>query len=130
MRLRIRQTIALRAAAVLAGAATFLAGAIAVSAQTGAGASTPCVGARAPQVWRHVVVLMMENKSHHQVIGARDASGTLVSPFISELAGKCGTAYSGTSGAAPTSNWHDANYRVDGSFDGDYWSKPNYATLT
>jgi len=75
-------------------------------------ASTPCIGAPAPTQWNHIVVLIFENKTYNQVIG--------VAPYITSLVNKCG-AYDG---------WKDADYRVDGTRDGDYHSKPSYATLT
>jgi hypothetical protein len=55
---------------------------------------------------------MFENKTYDQVIGP--------APYITSLANKCTTAL----------NWQDANTKVDGSPDGKYASKPNYATLT
>jgi hypothetical protein len=85
-------------------------------------AMSPCVGSRPPAEWKHVVVLVFENKTQDEVIGSRAA------PFITNLAKECGTAYSGQPGATATNNWHDADYKVDGSRDGDYNSKPNYAT--
>ena len=75
-------------------------------------ADRPCIGAPAPAQWHHVVVLIFENKTYDQVIGP--------APYITSLANKCATA----------SNWQDANTKVDGSPDGKYPSKPNYATLT
>ena len=75
-------------------------------------ADAPCVGAPAPKQWQHVVVIMFENKTYDQVIG--------VAPYITGLAHKCGTY----------TNWKDSNYKVDGSLDGKYKSKPSYATLT
>jgi phospholipase C len=75
-------------------------------------ADHPCIGARAPAEWHHIVVLMFENKTYDQVIGP--------APYITSLANKCATA----------SYWLDANTKVDGSPDGTYKSKPNYATLT
>lgn len=75
-------------------------------------AAQPCIGAPAPAQWHHIVVLMFENKSYDQVIGP--------APYITSLANKCATA----------SSWQDANSKVDGSPDGTYKSKPNYATLT
>jgi len=75
-------------------------------------ADTPCIGAPAPAQWQHVVVIIFENKTYDQVIG--------VAPYITGLAHKCGTY----------TNWKDANYKVDGSLDGKYKSKPSYATLT
>jgi fibronectin type 3 domain-containing protein len=92
--------------------------------------STPCAGNAAPAQWKHVVVLMFENKTYTQVINAKDASNNLVAPYITDLVNKCGTSYSGTAGATPKNNWHDSNYKVDGSTDGSYVSKPSYATLT
>jgi fibronectin type 3 domain-containing protein len=89
--------------------------------------SEPCVSAPAPVQWKHVVVLMFENKQYSSVIGSSVAS---TAPFINTLATKCGTAYSGTAGSTPKNNWHDANYKVDGTSDGSYASKPSYATLT
>jgi len=78
------------------------------------------VGAARPAQWKHVVVLMFENHTYNQVIGALDSSGSLEAPYITGLALKCGSYQ----------NWYDANYRVDGSVDGNYVSKPSYATLT
>ena len=75
-------------------------------------AARPCIGSPAPAQWHHIVVLMFENKSYDEVIGP--------APYITSLANKCATAV----------NWQDANTKVDGSPDGKYPSKPNYATLT
>jgi len=75
-------------------------------------AENPCLGAPPPAEWHHVVVLMFENKKYKQVIGP--------APYITDLANKCATS----------ANWKDADSRVDGSADGKYNSKPNYATLT
>jgi phospholipase C len=82
------------------------------------------VGAKAPRQWKHVVVLIYENRSYDQVIGSADA------PFITSLAQRCGTAYSGQPGAEATDNWHDADYRADGTLEARYFSKPSYATYT
>ena len=75
-------------------------------------ASKPCIGASAPTQWHHIVVLIFENKTYDQVIGP--------APYITNLANQCATAL----------NWHDANFKVDGSTAGKYASKPNYATMT
>jgi len=75
-------------------------------------AANPCIGSSAPPQWHHVVVLMFENKTYDKVIGP--------APYITSLANKCATA----------PNWMDADTKVDGSKDGQYNSKPNYATLT
>lgn len=75
-------------------------------------AANPCIGAPAPAQWHHIVVLMFENKTYNRVIGS--------APYITNLANKCGTY----------NNWKDADTKVDGSRDGGYNSKPNYATLT
>ena len=75
-------------------------------------AARPCIGAPAPSQWHHIVVLIFENKTYDQVIGP--------APYITNLANQCATA----------SNWHDANFKVDGSTAGKYASKPNYATMT
>jgi phospholipase C len=77
-----------------------------------ANAASPCIGAAAPARWNHIVVLMFENKTYSRVIGP--------APSITSLAQKCATA----------PNWMDADFRVDGSRDGTYLSKPSYATLT
>ena len=77
-----------------------------------ANAEYPCIGAPAPAQWKHIVVLMFENKKYNKVIGP--------APYITSLAQKCATAPA----------WKDANTKVDGSWDGRYVSKPNYATLT
>lgn len=84
------------------------------SAPSTVSAATPCIHAAAPTAWKHVVVLMFENKSYSDVIGSAS------SPYISALATKCGSY----------ANWHDADYKVDGTKDGGYDSKPNYTTLT
>jgi len=55
---------------------------------------------------------MFENKTYDQVVG--------VAPYITSLVNKCGTS----------DHWMDADYKVDGSRDGNYHSKPSYATLT
>jgi phospholipase C len=57
-------------------------------------------------------VLIFENKFYDEVIGP--------APYITRLAHQCATA----------TNWQDADSKVDGSADGFYKSKPNYATLT
>lgn len=75
-------------------------------------ADEPCIGSPAPIQWHHVIVLMFENKTYQKVIGP--------APYITSLAQKCATA----------PNWMDADTKVDGSKDGTYNSKPNYATLT
>ncbi len=75
----------------------------------------PCVGNSAPSAgWKHIVVLMFENKTYNSVIGSASA------PYISSLANKCGSYTA----------WKDANLKVNGTVDGSYSSKPNYATLT
>lgn len=75
-------------------------------------AANPCIGAPAPVHWKHVIVLMFENKTYDKVIGP--------APYITALAKECATA----------TDWMDADTRVDGTKDGKYNSKPNYATLT
>ena len=90
-------------------------------AATTANAANPCVSAPAPAQWKHVVVLMFENKSYTSVIGSTAA------PYINSLVSKCGTSSPATSAK---NGWHDSNYRVDGTSDGSYVSKPSYATLT
>ncbi len=80
----------------------------------GVSSTTPCVGAAAPTQWKHVVVLMFENHTYDQVIDNTSA------PYITSLAHQCGSYAS----------WKDANYKVTGATDGNYISKPNYATLT
>lgn len=74
--------------------------------------SNPCAGLPAPAKWNHVVVLMFE---HHD-----GSLGSPEMPYTTHLANQCGTS----------ENWNDADYRVDGSTDGEYNSKPSYATLT
>lgn len=76
------------------------------------GAAHPCIGAPAPAQWNHIVVLIFENRTYDQVIGP--------APYITSLANKCATS----------TNWKDADTKVDGSPDGVYNSKPSYATLT
>jgi len=75
-------------------------------------AEKPCIGAAAPDQWGHIVVIVFENKDYDEVIG--------VAPYITSLVKKCATAI----------NWKDADFKVDGSKDGSYYSKPSYATLT
>jgi hypothetical protein len=77
-----------------------------------ANAANPCFGAAVPPQWNHIVVLMFENKTYNQVIGP--------APYITSLAEKCATA----------PDWKDADFRVDGTRDGEYVSKPSYATIT
>lgn len=77
-----------------------------------ANASTPCMGAPPPAAWNHVVVLIFEDKHYDEVIGP--------APYITSLANQCATA----------TDWQDTNDKVDGTPDGKYSSKPNYATLT
>lgn len=72
----------------------------------------PCIGSPAPKQWNHVIVLMFENQE--TVINSSDM------PYIASLANQCGMA----------EDWKDADLRVDGSPDGEYNSKPSYATLT
>ncbi len=74
--------------------------------------SDPCSGEPAPSQWNHVLVLMFEH--HHGGIGSPSM------PYITSLAAKCGTA----------NNWSDADFQVNGVVDGEYNSKPSYATLT
>lgn len=92
----------------------------------GVNSGTPCVGSTAPAAgqWKHVVVLMFENQTYSNVVGSASA------PYITSLVNKCGTAYSGTTGGTPKNNWHDANYKVNGTSDGAYNSKPSYGVLT
>jgi hypothetical protein len=77
-----------------------------------ANAANPCMGVPAPSQWKHIVVLMFENRYYNEVIGP--------APYITSLASKCATA----------PKWNDSDTRVDGSLDGHYLSKPSYATLT
>lgn len=89
--------------------------AVKFASETGSvGSNTPCTSKQAPAQWKHVVVLMFENKKFNDVIGKSSY------PYISTLASKCGTY----------TNWQDANIKVNGTSDGYYSSKPNYATLT
>src|SRR5258706_12033623 len=82
------------------------------STPSSASADNPCIGAPTPTKWNHIVVLMFENKNYNEVIGP--------APYITSLANKCATS----------TNWKDADTKVDGSADGQYNSKPSYATLT
>lgn len=77
-------------------------------------ADNPCPGNPAPTQWKHVVVLIFENKKYGGVIGSASA------PYITSLANKCGSY----------NDWHDADYKVNGTKDGGYPSKPNYATYS
>src|SRR5512133_15808 len=74
-------------------------------------AANPCIGSPAPPHWHHVVILMFENKNYDKVIGP--------AAYITGLANKCATS----------TDWMDADTKVDGSKDGQYNSKPNYANL-
>jgi hypothetical protein len=82
------------------------------STPASAGADHPCIGAPAPARWNHIVVLIFENKKYNEVIGP--------APYITSLANNCATS----------TNWKDADTKVDGTPDGNYHSKPSYATLT
>lgn len=84
------------------------------SALASVNSANPCVHSPAPVQWKHVILLMFENESYGSVIGNASA------PYITNLANKCGTAQ----------NWKDGNYTVTGGTDGNYPSKPSYATLT
>lgn len=84
------------------------------AATTPVSSSAPCVGNPPPAQWKHVVVLIFENRSWSSVIGNPDAS------YITSLANSCSTS----------KNWLDANYKAPGVKDGSYNSKPNYATYT
>ncbi len=75
-------------------------------------AANPCLGVQAPVQWKHIVVLIFENRYYNEIIGP--------APYITSLADKCATA----------PQWNDADHLVDGTRTGRYLSKPNYATLT
>ncbi len=89
----------------------------------GVSSDTPCVGASAPSQWKHIIVVMFENHTWSEVVGSS-------SPYITGLINKCGAAYSGSNGTTQKNNWHDGNFNVDGTTNGNYNSKPSYATLT
>jgi hypothetical protein len=91
---------------------TLIPSVVPTSTGTAAGAANPCIGTSAPAKWNHIVVLIFENKNYNEVIGP--------APYITSLANKC----------ASSANWNDANNKVDGAPDGNYKSKPSYATLT
>ncbi len=80
---------------------------------TNISSTNPCAHTAAPAQWKHVVVLMFENKTYNTVIGSP-------APWITSMVQKCGTYTA----------WNDGNYKVGGALDGTYNSKPNYATLT
>ena len=48
-----------------------------------ANAANPCFGAAVPPQWKHIVVLMFENRTYNEVIGP--------APYITSLANKCAT---------------------------------------
>jgi hypothetical protein len=82
----------------------------------GVSSATPCVGYSTPPAhWNHIVVLMFENQTMPGILS--NAQTPFTANFIST---KCGSI----------TNYHDANYKVDGSKDGGYNSKPQYALLT
>lgn len=82
---------------------------------TGISATNPCIGAPAPAKWEHVVVLMLENKNYPTVMNSS------VAPYSQAINAECG---------ASPNQWNDGDYKVDGSLDARYNSKPNYAVLT
>lgn len=87
-------------------------------------ATNPCVGAPKPAQWKHIIVLMFENKRYTDVIPVTNNEiGTGGSaPYITALAKKCGTSIN---------KWNDGDFRVDGTREfNSYNSKPSYGTLT
>ena len=61
------------------------------SSHPGGHAADPCFGAAVPPQWKHIVVLMFENRTYNEVIGP--------APYITSLANKCATVPA----------WKDAN---------------------
>jgi phospholipase C len=99
-------------------AAAMVLAAIAVAAMPGTAASTPAAatgpcGTRtgpAPATYRHVIVIMDENKSLGDVIGGAGSAARRAAPYLNTLAAECGLA---------------TNYRST-----THPSHPNYMAIT
>ncbi len=99
-----------RAAAALALAGIMLLGA---TATAGAAATPAPCGTRsgvAPKTYRHVIVIMEENKSLPDVIGGPGSAARRAAPYLNHLATICGLA----------TNYHSATHP----------SHPNYMAIT
>jgi phospholipase C len=99
-----------RAAAALAVAGIILVGATATAGA--ASAPAPC-GTRsgvAPRTYKHVIVIMEENKSLADVIGGPGTAARRAAPYLNHLAAVCGLA----------TNYHSATHP----------SHPNYMAVT
>jgi len=59
-------------------------------------ASTPCGVTTTPPTWRHVVWILMENKSYSEIIGSSSA------PYLNSVARECGLATNYTAVAHPS----------------------------
>lgn len=98
-----------------AAAALVLAGIMLLGATATAGAATtpaPC-GTRtgvAPKTYKHVIVIMEENKSISDVIGGAGSAARRAAPYLNHLATVCGLA----------TNYHSATHP----------SHPNYMAVT
>jgi hypothetical protein len=71
------------AAVTAAGA---LAAGVAAAAGGGPSGRAPCIGAKPPATWRHVIWIVFENKTYGQILGSPQA------PYVSQLAARCGIA--------------------------------------
>jgi phosphatidylinositol-3-phosphatase len=101
----------LLAAAMLAAIVVVLAAAPAASA-----AAAPC-GTRAgaaPQTYRHVIVIMDENRSIGDVIGGAGSAARRAAPYVNQLAAECGLATNYRGATHPS---HPNYMAVTGGFD-------------
>jgi phospholipase C len=67
---------------------------IGAAAPASAAAAAPC-GTRtgvAPATYRHVIVIMLENRSYRDVLGGAGSAAQHAAPYLNQLAGECGVA--------------------------------------
>jgi phospholipase C len=84
-----RTRILCAAAALLAAAAV-----VGLAPTSAALAAAPC-GTRsgtAPAMYRHVIVIMEENRSYADVLGGPGSAARRAAPYLNQLAGQCGVA--------------------------------------
>ena len=107
---RIRRLCAATALLAVAGAAVL------AVAPAAAAAAAPC-GTRtgaAPKTYRHVIVIMDENKSIGDVIGGAGSAARRAAPYLNQLAAECGLATNYRGATHPS---HPNYMAVTGGFD-------------
>ncbi len=104
-------------------AAAILLAAIAIAAKPGTAASTPAAAAtgpcgirtgHAPATYRHVIVIMDENRSLSDVIGGAGSAARHAAPYVNTLAARCGLATNYRSATHPS---HPNYMAVTGGVD-------------